>query len=93
MCSAKHHAGDLARVGGVPSLLKKICQDATAYFLILSTGHLLFLCFEIFTPVSDRRADSLSAAYDKPHADFDETYSWRVSRRPKNRRRGKFDGT
>ena len=63
--------GGLARVGGMPSLLDKIRQDATTYFLILSTGHLLFLFFEIFTPVSDLLVDLRSAAHDRPHVDFD----------------------
>ena len=63
--SAKRHAGGPARVGGVPSLLDKILQDATTYFLVLSTGHLLSLCFEVFSPVSNRPVDSCPAAYDK----------------------------
>ena len=50
--SAKRHR-DLTGGGGVPNLLKKIRQDATTYFLVLSTGHLLFLFFQIFAPVSD----------------------------------------
>ena len=54
--SAKRHTGGLTRAGGMPSLLDKIRRDATTYFLVLATGHLLFLCFEVFTPVSDRRA-------------------------------------
>ena len=54
--SAKRHTGGITCVGGVPSLLDKIRRDATTYFLVLATGHLLFLCFEVFTPVSDRRA-------------------------------------
>ena len=49
--SAKHRGR--ARVGGVPSLLDKIFQDATTYFLVLSTGHLLLVLCEIFAPVSD----------------------------------------
>jgi hypothetical protein len=69
--SAKRHNGGLARVGGVPSLLDKIRQDATIYFLVLSTGHLLFLFFEIFAPVSDHPVDLRSAAHDKPHIGFD----------------------
>ena len=63
--SAKRRAGGLARVGGMPSLLDKILQDATMYFLVLSTGHLLLLFFEIFAPVSDRPVDSCSTTYDR----------------------------
>ena len=40
--SLKSRDGDLIRGGGVQNLLKKIRQDATTYFLALSTGHLLF---------------------------------------------------
>ena len=68
--SAKRHR-DLTRGGGVPSLLKKIRQDATAYFLVLSTGHLLFLFFQIFAPVSVHRVKLRSAAHDRPHVGFD----------------------
>jgi hypothetical protein len=54
--SAKRRNGGrgLARVGGVPSLLDKILQDATTYFLVLSTGHFFLLFFELFAPVSER---------------------------------------
>ena len=67
--TAKRYRG-LTRGGGVPSLLGKILQDATMYFLVLSTGHLLFLFFEIFSPVSDHHVDLRSAAHDKPHTGF-----------------------
>ena len=63
VCFAKRRAGGLARVGGMPSLLDKILQDATTHFMVLSTGHLLLL--EIFAPVSDRPVDSCSTTYDR----------------------------
>ena len=69
--SAKRHSGGLSRIGGVPSLLDKIRQDATIYFLILSTGHLLLLFFQIFAPVSDHPVDSSPAAHDKVHRGID----------------------
>ena len=69
--SAKRHGRGLTRVGGAPSLLDKIRQDATMYFLVLSTGHLLFLFFQIFAPVSDHRVDLRSAIHDKPHIGLD----------------------
>ena len=62
---AKRRYGGLARVSGVPSLLYKILQDATTYFLVLSTGHLLLLFFEVFPPVSGPPVDSCSTTYDK----------------------------
>ena len=55
--SAKRLDGGLTRAGGAPSLLDKILQDATIYFLILSTGHLLCLFFGLFAPVSDYHVD------------------------------------
>ena len=69
--SVKHHYGGLTRVGGVPSLLKKILQDATMYSFIVSTGHVLFLSFDVFAPVSDRPADLCSATHDEVHIGFD----------------------
>ena len=63
--SAKRHAGGLARVGGVPSLLDKILQDATTYFLVLSTGHLVLLFFEVFPRVSDHPVDTCSTTNEK----------------------------
>ena len=64
--SAKRHYGGLTRVGGVPSLLDKILQDATRYFLVLFTGHLLLVLCEFFAPVSDP-VNLRSAPYDEPH--------------------------
>ena len=69
--SAKRHGGGLNPVGGAPSLLVKIRQDATVYFLVVSTGHLVFLCFQIFAPVSDHRVDLRSAAHNEPHIGLD----------------------
>ena len=68
--SAKHHDGGRTRVDSVPRLLDKILQDATIYFLVLSTGQLLLLFFEIFAPVSDP-VNFRSAAHNKPHTGFD----------------------
>ena len=55
------------RVDGVPSLLDKIIQDATTYFLVLSTGHLLLLFFEVFAPVSDYPVDLCSTIHEELH--------------------------
>ena len=64
--SAKRRDGGLTRVGGVPSLLDKILQDATTYFLVLFTGHLLLVLCEIFAPVSDP-VNLWSTAHDGPY--------------------------
>ncbi|KAF9643489.1 hypothetical protein BDM02DRAFT_3264071 [Thelephora ganbajun] len=39
-----------ARAHGVPSLLDKIVQDATVYFLAIFTCHFLLIFFELFAP-------------------------------------------
>ena len=65
--SAKRLDGGLTRVGGAPSLLDKIRRDATTYFLILSTGHLLSLLFEAFAPVGDHRVDFRSTTHINCH--------------------------
>ena len=69
--SAKRHGGGLTRVGGAPNLLDKILQDATIYFLVLSTGHLLFLFFQIFAPVSNHRIELRPTIHDKLHIGLD----------------------
>ena len=89
--SAKRHAGGFARVGGVPNLLDKILRDATTYFLVLSTGHALFLFFEIFAPVSDT-VSMYSTAYDESRTGSDESSSWGVSCRPRYWDKGEPDG-
>ena len=63
--SAKRHGGGLVRVGGMPNLLYKILRDATTYFLVLFTGHLLLVLFEVFAPVSDHPVDLGSITHDK----------------------------
>ncbi|KAF9643927.1 hypothetical protein BDM02DRAFT_3191081 [Thelephora ganbajun] len=46
--SARHRGH--TRAHGVPSLLDKIVQDATVYFLVIFGGHLLLIFFELFAP-------------------------------------------
>ena len=89
--SAKRHDGGRTRVNGTPSLLDKILQDATTYFLVLSTGHLLLLFLEIFAPVSGP-VNFHSAAHYKLHIGFDQPSSWIVSSRPWCRNKGQSDG-
>ena len=69
--SGKQHDGGRTRVDGMPSLLDKILHDATINFLVLSTGHLLLLFFDILTPVSDHPVDLCSAAHHKLHIGSD----------------------
>ena len=69
--SAKHRDEDCTRVDGAPRLFDKILKDATAYFLVISTGHLLLLFFELFAPVSDIPVDLWSAAHNKLHIGSD----------------------
>jgi hypothetical protein len=41
------------RARGVPSLLDRIVEDATLYFLIIFTSQIFVISFEIFAAVSD----------------------------------------
>ena len=91
--SAKHNDGGHARVDGMPRLLNKILKDATVYFLVLSTGHLLLLFFEVFAPVSDRPVDLCSAVHHKLHIGSDQNSSCGVCFRPKYCTKGQSDGT
>ena len=90
--SAKRRARGLAHVGGVPNLLDKILRDATTYFLVLTTGHILFLFFEVFAHVSDP-VNLCSTAHDKLHTGSNESSSRVVSRRLKCWNEVKSDGT
>ena len=45
------------RTHGIQSLLDTIVEDATVYFLIIFTGHLLVIFFEFFAPVSENLAN------------------------------------
>jgi len=42
-----------ARPRAVPSLFDNIVQDATMYFLVIFSSHLVLIFFELFAPVSD----------------------------------------
>lgn len=45
------------RARGAPSIFDRILQDATVYFLVIFTGHLLVIFFEVFAPVSSLLVD------------------------------------
>jgi len=75
--STKHRA--LVRPRGMPSLLDNIVQGATAYFLIIFTGHLLLVFFELLAPVSDHPADLCSSTHDRLHVGTDSTSPCEVS--------------
>ena len=79
--SAKRHGRGLTRVGGAPSLLSKILHDATMYFLVISTGHLLLVLTDIFAPVSEP-VNLRSTAHNRPLIGCDQTSPCGVSRRP-----------
>lgn len=67
------------RAHGMPSLLDNIVQGATVYFLVVFTGHLLVVFFELLAHVSDHLADLCSFAHDEPHVGTDSNSSWDVS--------------
>jgi len=82
----------LSRAIGVPSLLDKILQDATIYFLVIFTSHLLLIFFEFLAPVSDLSTGLFSSAHDEVHIGFDPTLSCEVSHRLEYCNKGEFDG-
>jgi len=57
----------VTRAHGVPSLLDKIVRDATVYFVVIFTSHLLLLLFEFFAPVSDIPTCLFFSNCDEPH--------------------------
>ena len=69
------------RLDGMPSLLDNIVEGATTYFLVIFTGHLLLILFELFAPVSTRLLSMCSFAYYKLHIGPDSASSSGVSHR------------
>jgi hypothetical protein len=80
--SARHRS--FMRAHGVQSLLDTIVGDATVYFLLIFTGHLLVLLFEFLAPVSDHSANLCSSARDKLHIGNDSRSSSDVSHHPEH---------
>jgi hypothetical protein len=78
---------------GVPSLLDRIVRDATMYFLVIFSSHLLLILFELFAPVSDFLADLVSSAHDGPRIGTDSTPSSEVCRHPKHYDEDELNGT
>lgn len=64
---------------GVSSILNKIFRDATTYFIVIFTSHLLQVLFESFAPVSDFPTYLSSSAPDELHTANDSTASGEVS--------------
>ena len=80
------------RAHGIPSLLDNIVQGATTYFLVIFTGHLLLIFFELLAPVSDCPADLYSSAHDESYIGTDPTPSCEVSHRLQCHNKDEFDG-
>jgi hypothetical protein len=51
------------RPSGVPSIFDNIVQGATTYFLVICTGNLLVIFFELLAPVSDLFTNPLFSAH------------------------------
>jgi len=75
--STKHRG--LARPRGMPTLLDNIVRGATTYFLVIFTGHLLLVFFELLAPVSDHPADFRSYTHYQLHIGTNSTSSCEVS--------------
>jgi len=88
--SVKHRG--LMRAHGMPSLLDNIVQDATVYFLVIFTGHLLVVFFELLTHVSDRPADLCSFAHDELHIGTSSNSSRDVSHHLECRNKDELTG-
>ena len=65
----------------MPDLLGNIVRGASAYFMVIFTGHLLLVLFELFAPVSDYPADPRSFTHYELRAATDSTPSCEVSHR------------
>ena len=78
ICSTSKHRG-LLRAHGITSLLDKIVQGATVYFLVIFTGHLLVIFFELLAPVSDHPADLRYFAHGGLHVGTGSAPSCQVS--------------
>jgi len=48
----------LTHTAGVPSILENILRDATSYFFVIFTSHLLLVLFELLAPVSNSSINS-----------------------------------
>ena len=59
------------RARGVPSLLDRIVEDATTYFLIIFVSQIFVISFEIFANVSHHPVVSRSSVNDKRYAGND----------------------
>ena len=75
--SARDRGG--MRAKGVPSLLDRIVEDATMYFLIIFISQIFVISFEIFAPVSDHPVVSRSSVNDKRYVGIDPTHCRDVS--------------
>ena len=69
--SARHRG--IMRARGVQSLLDTIVEDATGYFLLIFTVHILVILFEFFAPVSDHLVDSFLRSLQVGHRKRFET--------------------
>ena len=91
ICSTSKHRG-LLRAHGITSLLDKIVQGATVYFLVIFTGHLLVIFFEFLAPVSDRPADLRYFAHGGLHVGTGSAPSCQVSYHLECRSKDESDG-
>jgi len=88
--SARHRG--IMRARGVRSLLDTIVNDATGYFLLIFTVHILVILFEFFAPVSDHLADLCSSTHCKPDVGNDSGPPPAVSHHLEYRDKDELDG-
>ena len=80
--SVKRRARTRVRALGATSLLDKIFQDATTYFLMIFSSHLVLLFFLFLAPVSYFLNGLFPSAYDELHVGIESAPSCRVSHHP-----------
>lgn len=78
--SVKRRGSD--RAPGVPSLIDKILQDATMYFLVIFSTHLLLILFEFFAPVSPFSNGLFPSTHDELHVETESAPPCGVSHPP-----------
>ena len=70
-----------AHSSGVPTIFDNIVQGATTYFLVIFTGHLLVIFFELLAPVSNLSTDEFCSTHRELHVGTDPTPPGKVSDR------------
>ena len=80
------------RAHGVKTLLDTIVEDATVYFLLIFTGHLLTVFLEFFASVSNHPTNLCSSTHDKLYVGNSATPPREVSHHLEYHNKDELDG-